>query len=53
MYPRGRSGCSAYCAFQEICRFAEWRVERKWQLHPIAQLDLIADAGGSGGEDEA
>ena len=50
VYPRGRSGCSGYCAFQEICRFAEWRVERKWKLHPIAQLDLIADAGG--GEDE-
>jgi len=43
VYPRGRSGCSGYCAFHEICRFAEWRIQRKWDLHPIAQLDLIAD----------
>jgi len=52
VYPRGRGGCSGYCPFQEICRYAEWRVDRKWDLHPIVQLDLIADAD-EGGEDEA
>ena len=52
VYPRSQNGCSGYCAFQEICRFAEWRIDRKWELHPIAQLEVVAD-GDDGGEDEA
>ena len=41
VYPR--EGCPNYCDFGEICRYAEWRIERKWQLHPIAELAPIAD----------
>ena len=52
VYPRARNGCSDYCDFREICRFAEWRVERKRQLHPIAQIEVITD-GNDGREDEA
>ena len=51
VYPRGRNGCSGYCAFQEICRFAEWRIQRKWDLHPITQLELIADCDEDGEEE--
>jgi ATP-dependent helicase/nuclease subunit B len=52
VYPRARNGCSDHCDFKEICRFTEWRVERKRQLHPIAQLEPIADDNDAG-EDEA
>ncbi|MCX5684737.1 MAG: PD-(D/E)XK nuclease family protein, partial [Planctomycetota bacterium] len=52
VYPRARNGCSEFCAFQEICRFAEWRVERKRELHPIAQLEPIID-DTKAAEDEA
>ena len=51
VYPRGHGGCSGYCDFHEICRFAEWRIQRKWEQHPIAQLEMIAD-GDDSGEDE-
>jgi hypothetical protein len=39
VYPR--QGCSGRCDFQEICRFAEWRIRRKRQLHPIEALEPI------------
>jgi ATP-dependent helicase/DNAse subunit B len=52
VYPRASSGCPEYCAFHEICRFAEWRIEHKRELHPIAQLEMIAD-GDEAGENEA
>jgi ATP-dependent helicase/nuclease subunit B len=52
VYPRARNSCSDHCDFREICRFAEWRVERKRELHSIAQLEPIAD-GNDAGEDEA
>ncbi|MFO8014100.1 MAG: PD-(D/E)XK nuclease family protein [Phycisphaerae bacterium] len=54
VYPR--DGCSNHCAFQTICRFAEWRIERKWEAHPIPELDVLpeddetADAGEEEGD---
>ncbi|MBE3098476.1 MAG: PD-(D/E)XK nuclease family protein [Planctomycetes bacterium] len=41
--PRGRYGCPGHCDFQEICRVSQWRIRRKWQLHPLAPLELIED----------
>jgi RecB family exonuclease len=43
VYPRGARGCPEHCDFHEICRFAEWRIQRKWRLHPLALLEPIAD----------
>jgi hypothetical protein len=51
VYPRQE--CSGYCPFQEVCRYAEWRIERKWQAHPIPQLGRIAPAAPADGEDDA
>jgi hypothetical protein len=39
VYPR--DDCSEHCGFQTICRYAEWRVERKWKLNPIPELDPL------------
>jgi len=50
VYPRGRGGCPGHCDFHEICRFAEWRVRRKWQLDPLAPLELIEDEAAEGEE---
>ncbi|MGB2797859.1 MAG: PD-(D/E)XK nuclease family protein, partial [Phycisphaerae bacterium] len=47
-----RDGCPKYCDFQGICRFAEWRLRRKWEAHPIAELEPIGDADGADEEDE-
>ena len=47
-----RDGCPKYCDFQGICRFAEWRLRRKWEAHPIAELEPIGDAAGADEEDE-
>jgi ATP-dependent helicase/DNAse subunit B len=41
VYPR--SGCPIHCGFSEICRFADWRIRRKWELNPIAGLEQIDD----------
>jgi hypothetical protein len=41
VYPRSR--CGAPCDFEGLCRYTEWRIARKWELHPIPQLDVIAD----------
>ena len=51
VYPRG--GCSEHCDFQGICRYAEWRVVRKWELHPIAPLEVMADDAAAAGEGDA
>ncbi len=51
VYPRG--GCPAHCDFSEICRYAEWRIERKWKAHPIAELEPIADKADEAGEADA
>ena len=51
VWPRYRSGCPEHCDFQGICRFAEWRLRRKWEAHPIAELEPIGDVDG-GEEDE-
>ena len=42
VWPRSRSACRN-CDFQEICRYAEWRIMRKWEANPIAELALPAD----------
>jgi ATP-dependent helicase/nuclease subunit B len=47
-----RSTCPEHCDFQGICRFAEWRLRRKWEAHPIAQLESIGDADSGDEEDE-
>ena len=41
VYPRG--ACGAPCDFEGLCRYTEWRIARKWESHPIPQLDVIAD----------
>ena len=51
VYPR--SGCPGHCDVSEICRYAEWRIERKWQLHPIAGLAPIEDEAAEAGEADA
>jgi ATP-dependent helicase/DNAse subunit B len=48
--PRGRYGCPGHCDFQEICRVSQWRIRRKWQLHPLAPLELIEDKAAEGEE---
>jgi len=37
-----RAGCPSHCDFQGICRFAEWRSERKWRTAPIPELERLA-----------
>ena len=49
VYPR--AGCPGRCDFDGICRYAEWRIRRKWEAHPIAELEEIGDAGGDRGEE--
>ena len=51
VYPR--NGCPGHCDFSEICRYAEWRIERKWQAHPIAELERIEDKTADAGEADA
>ena len=61
VYPR--VGCPDHCDFKAICRFAEWRIQRKWESHPIPELAPLPPAdedAGTGddhpaadGEDEA
>ena len=51
VYPR--QGCSGRCDFQEICRFAEWRIRRKRQLHPIEALEPIPDEASDAEEADA
>jgi superfamily I DNA/RNA helicase len=46
VWPRGE--CSDRCDFHEICRFAEWRLRRKWQQHPIPGLEVdVPEAGAA------
>jgi ATP-dependent helicase/nuclease subunit B len=49
VYPR--SGCSGLCDYAGLCRYTEWRIQRKWNLHPIPELDVIADASPAGDEE--
>jgi len=51
VYPRQE--CSGRCDFQEICRFAEWRIRRKRRLHPIEALEPIPDEASDGEEADA
>lgn len=51
VYPR--DGCPGHCDFHGICRYARWRIERKWQAYPIAELDRIEDVSGDAEEAEA
>jgi RecB family exonuclease len=36
-----REGCSDSCDYSAICRYAEWRLRRKWELHPVPGLEAI------------
>jgi ATP-dependent helicase/nuclease subunit B len=53
-----RDGCSDHCDFQTICRYAEWRIDRKWEAHPIDELavlppdDADEDDSGAGSAEE-
>ena len=51
VYPRAENGCGGYCDFREICRYAEWRIRRKWEAHPIPELDILADDQPGADED--
>ncbi len=51
VYPR--AGCPGHCDFSGICRFARWRIQRKWEANPIPELETIGDRTDSGGEDDA
>ena len=50
VYPR--TECPGHCEFQDICRFAEWRIQRKWEAHPLRELERIRDEAEEGEEDE-
>jgi len=43
VYPR--TGCPGACDFTGLCRFAEWRIRRKWDAHPIPELALLSAPG--------
>jgi hypothetical protein len=43
--------CPGHCDAGGICRFAEWRISRKWDAHPIATLEVLPDDEGEGGEE--
>ena len=52
VWPRDRQACRN-CDYGEICRFAEWRLRRKWEAHPIASLAPLDAEGAEAEEDEA
>ena len=52
VYPRGDDGCPDHCDFKTICRYAEWRIQRKWDAHPIEALDVIADDASADDDDD-
>ncbi len=54
VYPRTETSCK-HCDFAAICRYAEWRVRRKWTAHPIEALRDLSDEArpDTGGEDAA
>jgi ATP-dependent helicase/DNAse subunit B len=51
VYPR--AACPGHCDFDGICRYAEWRIRRKWDAHPIAELEEIGDDAGGDQDEEA
>jgi len=44
-----RVGCPDHCDFKAICRFAEWRIQRKWEAHPIPELAPLPPADEDAG----
>jgi ATP-dependent helicase/nuclease subunit B len=50
VYPRGR-GCPEFCDYKGLCRYAAWRIDRKWEQHPLEQLRVLATDTEPGGED--
>jgi len=42
VWPRDRGACRN-CNYGEICRYAEWRLRRKWEAHPIGTLVSLAE----------
>ncbi len=53
VYPRTRGGCRSRCDFGDICRYAEWRINRKWDEHPIEALQVLADDEETAAEEDA
>ena len=49
VYPRG--GCSEFCDFEGLCRYAAWRIDRKWDQHPLEPLQVIAGDADEAGEE--
>lgn len=52
VYPRAQDACSSRCDFAEICRYAEWRISRKWEANPIEALAVIPDGESDEAGDE-
>jgi ATP-dependent helicase/nuclease subunit B len=50
VYPRQK--CPDLCDFAGLCRYAAWRIDRKWELHPLEPLAVLADDEGKGEEAE-
>ena len=48
--PRLRD-CPGHCDARGICRFADWRIRRKWEAHPIAALEVLPDDEAAGEEE--
>jgi len=48
-----RDGCPEHCDFQGICWFAEWRLRRKWEAHPIGLLASLAEEDEETDEEDA
>jgi ATP-dependent helicase/nuclease subunit B len=51
VYPR--DGCPGHCDMGGICRYAQWRIDRKWREHPIDGLEPIVPAAEDSGDEEA
>ena len=49
VYPR--MPCPGHCDASGICRFAEWRINRKWEAHPIVTLEILPDDEDAGAEE--
>lgn len=50
VYPRVK--CPGHCDFQGICRYSEWRIQAKWDAHPLAGLENLAPSA-AGADEEA
>ena len=51
VWPRDRGACRN-CNYGEICRYAEWRLRRKWEAHPIGTLASLAEESDQADEED-